>query len=91
MLFFLLTRQIMAISTKPASGTRDFLAEQVLARETVIQEIRQAYELHGFVPLQTPAFERLSILLNKYGEDGDPLVFKLLRRGELPANAAENP
>src|SRR5207247_2125407 len=32
--------------------------------------------------LATPAFERLDVLMGKYGEDGDKLIFKILRRGE---------
>jgi histidyl-tRNA synthetase len=41
---------------------------------------------YGFEPLQTPAFERLDVLLGKYGEDADKLVFKILRRGEHEAS-----
>ena len=41
---------------------------------------------YGFEPLQTPAFERLDVLLGKYGEEGDKLVFKILRRGEHEAS-----
>jgi histidyl-tRNA synthetase len=37
---------------------------------------------YGFEPLVTPAFERLDVLLGKYGDDGDKLIFKILRRGE---------
>ena len=41
---------------------------------------------YGFEPLQTPAFERLDVLLGKYGEEGDKLIFKILRRGEHEAS-----
>ena len=41
---------------------------------------------YGFEPLQTPAFERLDVLMGKYGEDGDKLIFKILRRGEHEAS-----
>ena len=34
------------------------------------------------MPLETPAFERLDTLLGKYGEEGDQLLFRLLKRGE---------
>ncbi len=40
------------------------------------------FERFGFEPLETPAFERLEVLLGKYGEEGDKLIFKILRRGE---------
>lgn len=40
------------------------------------------FERFGFEPLDTPAFERLEVLGGKYGEEGDKLIFKILRRGE---------
>jgi histidyl-tRNA synthetase len=66
----------------PPSGTRDFLADEVRKREHVFSVVREVYERYGFEPLQTPAFERLEILSGKYGDEGDKLVFKILRRGE---------
>lgn len=68
--------------TKPAKGTRDFLAADVRRREHVVGIIREVYEAHGFVPLETPTFERLDTLLGKYGDEGDQLVFKILHRGQ---------
>lgn len=70
----------------PPSGTRDFLADEVRRREHVFSTIREVYERYGFEPLQTPAFERLEILSGKYGDEGDKLVFKILRRGEHEAS-----
>lgn len=70
------------VVTKPAKGTRDFLAADVRRREYVVGVIRSVYEAHGFVPLETPTFERLETLLGKYGEEGDQLVFKILHRGQ---------
>jgi histidyl-tRNA synthetase len=70
------------VVTKPARGTRDFLADDVRRREHVVGVIRDVYEKHGFVPLETPTFERLDTLLGKYGEEGDQLVFKILHRGQ---------
>ena len=46
--------------TKPAKGTRDFLPEDLRRREYVTGVIREVYEAHGFVPLETPTFERLA-------------------------------
>ncbi|MGH3430714.1 MAG: histidine--tRNA ligase [Mycobacteriales bacterium] len=66
----------------PPSGTRDFLAKDMRIREHAFGVIRNAFERYGFEPLQTPAFERLEVLTGKYGEEGDKLIFKILRRGE---------
>ncbi len=70
----------------PPSGTRDFLAADVEKREHAFEAIRGVFGKYGFEPLQTPAFERLDVLLGKYGEEGDKLVFKILRRGEHEAS-----
>ena len=70
----------------PPSGTRDFLAADVERREHAFAVIRSVFARYGFEPLQTPAFERLDVLLGKYGDEGDKLVFKILRRGEHEAS-----
>lgn len=69
-------------NTNPARGMRDFLPEQVRKREYVIGIIKEVYEKYGFEPLETPSIENLSTLTNKYGEEGDQLIFKILKRGE---------
>src|SRR4026209_1663974 len=74
------------MSTKPPSGTRDFLPADVRRREYVIGVVRQVYERYGFEPLATPAFENIETLLGKYGEEGTKLIFKILRRGEHEAS-----
>ena len=68
--------------TTPASGMRDFLPKEVAQRERVFDVIRDVYESYGFEPLETPSLERLSTLLGKYGEEGDKLIFKVMKRGE---------
>ena len=66
----------------PPSGTRDFLAAELETRERAFALIRSVFARYGFEPLATPAFERLDVLMGKYGEEGDKLIFKILRRGE---------
>jgi histidyl-tRNA synthetase len=70
------------MSTKPPGGTRDFLPDEIRRREYVIGVVRDVYERYGFEPLETPAFENVETLLGKYGEEGNRLIFKILRRGE---------
>src|SRR5438128_8011324 len=72
--------------TKPPSGTRDFLPEDIRRREHVVGVVREVYERYGFEPLETPAFENIETLLGKYGEEGNKLIFKILRRGEHEAS-----
>jgi len=73
-------------STKPPAGTRDFLPDDIRRREHVIGVVRRIYERYGFEPLETPAFENIETLTGKYGEEGNKLIFKILRRGEHEAS-----
>src|SRR5256886_15219953 len=83
----LLTHVLMAhampsAKTQPARGMRDFLPADVRKREYVIGVIKSVYERYGFEPLETPAVENIETLMGKYGEEGNQLIFKLLKRGE---------
>jgi len=70
------------ISTKPPSGTRDFLPDDIRKRQYVTGVIREVFEQYGYEPLETPAFENIETLLGKYGDEGNKLIFKILKRGE---------
>jgi len=78
------------ITTAPLSGTRDFLPADVARRGYVIGVIERVYQSYGFEPLETPALERLDTLLGKYGEEGDQLIFRVLKRGEELRRALES-
>ncbi len=64
---------------------RDFLPADVRRRQFVIRRIAEVYERYGYEPLETPAVENLETLLGKYGEEGNQLIFKILKRGEHEA------
>jgi len=70
------------MNTGPARGMRDFLPEDVRRRQYVIGVVADVYQRYGFEPLETPAVENIETLLGKYGEEGDRLIFKILKRGE---------
>jgi histidyl-tRNA synthetase len=76
---------VASIDTNPPGGTRDFLPAEVARRERAFATIRDVFRRHGFAPLDTPAFERIEVLAGKYGEEGDQLMFKILRRGDHEA------
>src|SRR5207253_8192224 len=61
---------------------RDFLPADVRKRQFVIEVVRRIYERYGFEPLETPALENIETLTGKYGEEGNQLIYKVLRRGE---------
>ena len=70
------------MSTQPARGMRDFLPDDVRRRRHVLDVVTRVYERYGFEPLETPAVENIETLLGKYGEEGNRLIFKILKRGE---------
>jgi histidyl-tRNA synthetase len=72
--------------SEPARGMRDFLAGDVRRREHVIGVVRRTFESYGYEPLETPAVENIETLLGKYGDEGNQLLFKILRRGEHEAS-----
>src|SRR6187455_2953839 len=78
-----------ATKTQPARGMRDFLPDDVRRREYVIGVVADVYRRYGFEPLETPAVENIETLMGKYGEEGDRLIFKILKRGEEGRHTGE--
>ncbi len=70
-------------ANKPSTpkGMRDFSPEEMIRRNYIFDTIRNVYRKYGFLPIETPAMENLGTLLGKYGEEGDKLLFKILRSG----------
>jgi histidyl-tRNA synthetase len=62
-------------------GTRDFGPQEMLRRKYIFNTIERAFQKYGFLPLETPAMENLETLTGKYGEEGDRLIFRILKRG----------
>ena len=54
---------------QPPRGTRDYLPEDQMKKNWVIDQVREVYEAYGFEPLGTPAFENLEMLQIKSGDD----------------------
>jgi histidyl-tRNA synthetase len=63
-------------------GTRDFSPAEVIKRQYLFDTIRKSFQKFGFMPLETPSMENLSVLTGKYGEEGDRLIFKILNSGD---------
>lgn len=63
-------------------GFRDFLPAQKRARDYITKIIVETVEKFGFEPIQTPTLEYASLLLGRYGEEADKLVYTFTDRGE---------
>lgn len=66
---------------QPLKGFRDFLPEEAKKRQYLIKKFREAFELFGFEPLETPALEYQELFLGKYGAEADKLVYSFEDKG----------
>jgi len=54
-------------------GTRDFLPEEMILRQQVLNKIKDVFEIFGFQPLETPALETWEVLSAK-GAGGEEIL-----------------
>jgi histidyl-tRNA synthetase len=80
----------MAEKPSVPKGTRDFTPEEMLRRNYIFNTIRSVFERYAYVPIETPAMEKLSTLLGKYGDEGDKLLFKVLNSGDFLKKVQDN-
>ena len=50
------------IEPRTLKGFRDYLPEQAIPRERLIETARRVYRSYGFVPIDTPALEHEEVL-----------------------------
>jgi histidyl-tRNA synthetase len=62
-------------------GFRDLLPADKRARDFVAGKLKETFENFGFAPLETPTLEYASLLLGKYGQEADKLVYTFTDRG----------
>lgn len=69
------------IQPRTLKGFRDFLPEDMKIRQQVIAIFKQVFESYGYEPLETPTLEHADILLGKYGEEAEKLIYQFEDRG----------
>lgn len=62
-------------------GFRDFVGPEAKRRQYVQDTLKKVFESYGFVPLETPTLEYEAILMGKYGEEGDKLMYRFEDNG----------
>ena len=64
-------------------GTRDFSPEEKIARDKIVETLKEVFELYGFAPLDTPILEKFDVLSSKYAGGAEILkeTFKLKDQG----------
>ena len=63
-------------------GFRDYLPETMLTKQRMMNRVSEVFESFGFGPLATPALEYSDILLGKYGDEGDKLLYRFRDNGD---------
>ena len=72
----------MKIEPKILKGFRDFLPNEARKRAYVLNTLKEVFESYGFEPLETPVLEYEEILLGKYGDEGDKLMYRFEDNGK---------
>ncbi|MBI4612549.1 MAG: histidine--tRNA ligase [Planctomycetes bacterium] len=67
---------------RPLRGFRDYLPEEMIPRERMIERIQAVFRRFGFSPLATPALEYAQVLLGKYGADAEMLIYRFRDHGD---------
>ncbi|MCB9729316.1 MAG: histidine--tRNA ligase [Deltaproteobacteria bacterium] len=69
------------VEARVLKGFRDYLPEADIPRQAMLRKVVAVFESFGFGPLTTPALEYADILLGKYGEEGDQLLYRFADNG----------
>jgi histidyl-tRNA synthetase len=69
------------IQPRTLKGFRDFLPEQMLPREHIMEVARRVFRSYGFSPIDTPALEYLDVLLGKGGAETDKQLYRFQDHG----------
>lgn len=64
-----------SMELRAPKGTRDFLPQEMVKRQFVVDTIRKIYERYGFEPLDTPVFEDWDVLKVKSGEEAKNQIY----------------
>ncbi len=65
----------MASKSLLLKGFKDYLPQEMLLRQHIVETLREVFESYGFEPLATPALERESVLLG-YGDEASKQIYR---------------
>lgn len=70
------------IQAQILKGFRDYLPQDMIPREEMINKVKQVFQSYGYSPLETPALEYQETLLGKYGTEGEKQLYKFEDNGQ---------
>ncbi|QFG68567.1 histidine--tRNA ligase [Ornithinimicrobium pratense] len=71
------------ITPRTPSGVLELLPQDQVAFQRMLDAIRAGYERFGFLPIETPVFERSDVLLTKTGGETERQVYFVQSTGAL--------
>ncbi len=71
------------ITPRTPSGVLELLPGEQVAFQRMLEAIRAGYERFGFLPIETPVFERSDVLLTKTGGETERQVYFVQSTGAL--------
>jgi histidyl-tRNA synthetase len=82
----------MPVEPRTPQGVLELLPAQQIAFQRMLDTVRKGFELFGFLPIETPVFERTDILLTKSGGETEKQVYFVqstgaLKQGDTPEMA----
>lgn len=63
-------------------GFRDFLPKESRERQWLKSQMTKVFESFGFEPIETPTIEYASLIMGKYGQEADKLVYQFTDNGD---------
>ncbi|NVB85311.1 MAG: histidine--tRNA ligase [Kofleriaceae bacterium] len=73
----------MPVQPRTPQGVLELLPAQQIAFQRMLDTIRRNFELFGFLPVETPAFELTQILLTKSGGETEKQVYFVQSTGSI--------
>lgn len=70
------------IAPRSPQGTMELLPRQQIAFQRMLDTVRNGFELYGFVPVETPVFETVEVLLTKSGGETEKQVYFVQSTGQ---------
>lgn len=73
----------MEIELQNVKGTKDFLPEEQIIRNKIIETLKKNFEAYGYMPLETPMLNMFDLLSYKYEEGAEILseIYRLKDQG----------
>ena len=71
-----------SVEPRVLRGFRDHLSADMIPRREMVRAVEAVFDSYGYLPQMTPALEYSEILLGKYGDEDDSLLYRFRDNGD---------